>query len=132
MKAYSLLTIFVFVCCICEYTSVEIMPELKRNILNFGYIINYKYEAMIPHSYNRFYVVTKFILPSVNDLKFPPIDFDSECSYLNAYLSRHENAKQYLSNPKLFCKKILPFINIYKKQIDYNNKTAHRIFTKEI
>ena len=68
-------------CCICKCTLVEIMPELKRNILNFGYGINYKYEGMFAH--DRFYVVTKFILPSVNDLNFSPIDSDAKCSYLD-------------------------------------------------
>ena len=43
MAAYSLLAIFVFICYICEYTSVEITPELKRNVLNFGYRVNVKY-----------------------------------------------------------------------------------------
>ena len=76
--------------------SVDIMPELKRNILNFGYGINFKYEGMLSNSFNRFYVVTKFILPTVNDLKFPPIDFDMECSYLNADLRRHQYAAQFL------------------------------------
>ena len=62
------------------------MSELKRNILNFGYGINFKYEGMLSHSFDRFYVVTKFILPTTDDLKFLPIDFSSECSYLNADL----------------------------------------------
>ena len=87
---------------------------------------------MLEHSFDRFYVVTKFILPSFDDLKFPPIDLDSECSYLNAALSRHQNAKQYLSNLKLFCEKTVPFINFYKKRIDYYNKTTHKILIKEI
>ena len=54
MKAYSLLVIFIFVHCVCEYTLVEIMPKLKRNILNFV-------------------VVMKFVLPTMKDLKFSPI-----------------------------------------------------------
>ena len=68
MKAY--LLIIIFTCCICKHASVYIMPELKRNILNFGYRINFKYEGMLSHSFDRFYVVTKFILPTVSDLKF--------------------------------------------------------------
>ena len=84
MKAYSL--IIIFICCICKYTSVDIMPELKRYILNFGYGINFQYEGMLSQSFDSFYVVTKFNLPTVNDLKFSPIDFDSECSYLNVAL----------------------------------------------
>ena len=39
MKAYSLIVIFIFACCVCKYTAVEIMPYLKTNVLNFGYRI---------------------------------------------------------------------------------------------
>ena len=81
MKVYSLIVIFI--CCICEYTSVDIMPELKRNMLNFGYRINFKYEGMLSHSFDGFYVVTKLILPTMEDLKFFPIKFSSSCNYLN-------------------------------------------------
>ena len=61
MKAYSL--IIIIICHRYRYASVEIKPELKKNILKFGYGINYKYEGMLAHSFDRFYVVTKFILP---------------------------------------------------------------------
>ena len=43
--------------------------ELQRNILKFGYRINYKYVTKISHSFDRFYVVTKFELPKVQDLQ---------------------------------------------------------------
>ena len=58
MKAYLLITIFI--CCICKYTLVDIMPQLKRNILNFGYRINFKYWGMLSHSFDKVYIVTKF------------------------------------------------------------------------
>ena len=67
MKAYSL--IIVIICYIYRYTFVKIKPELKKNILKFGYGITYKYEGMLAHSFDRFYVVTKFILSTVKDLK---------------------------------------------------------------
>ena len=35
------------------------MPELKKNILSFGYGVNFKYEGMLAHSFDTFYVVTK-------------------------------------------------------------------------
>ena len=89
MKAYSLIVIFSFICCFCEYTSFEIMPELRRNILNFGYRINFKYKGMLAHSFDRFYVVTKFILSLVNDLNFSQRYFNANCSYLNEGLSSH-------------------------------------------
>ena len=94
------------------------MPEFKGNILNFGYGINFKYEGMLSYSFDRFYVDTKFILPATNDPKFSLFDFDSEWSYLNVDLSKHNYLTHYLPSIKNFCKKIVPFINFYKKQID--------------
>ena len=61
MKAYSLL--IYTICCIYRDTSIEIKPELKKNILKFGYGINYKYEGMLAHSFDRFYVVTNSFYP---------------------------------------------------------------------
>ena len=49
MKAYSLI-IVILIYCICKYPSIEIKPELKKNILNFGYGINFKYKGMLAHS----------------------------------------------------------------------------------
>ena len=62
-------------------TFIEIRPEFQRNILNFGYGINYKYEGMLAHSFDRSYVVTKFMLPTIGDLKFSKLDFDYTCAY---------------------------------------------------
>ena len=64
MKAYSLIINF---SCICRYTSVEIKPKLKKNILNFGFGINFKYEGMLVYSFDRCYVVTTFLLPTMSD-----------------------------------------------------------------
>ena len=82
MKGYSHIVI-IFTCCICRCIPVEIMPEPKKNILNFGYRNNFKYEGLLALSFDRFYVVTKFILPSVIDLKFSPLDFNEKCNYPN-------------------------------------------------
>ena len=80
MKAYSL---FVYtICCIYRYTSVEIKPELTKDILKFGHGINYKYKGMLTHSLDRFYVVTKFILP-INDLRFSALNFDKNRRYIS-------------------------------------------------
>ena len=70
MKAYSLFIIIIVIpCCVCRCTSIEIKPELKKNILKFSYGITYKYEGMLAHSFGRFYVVTISILHTINDLK---------------------------------------------------------------
>ena len=57
--------------------------ELQKNILKFGYGINYKYEGMLAHSFDRFYIVTKFMLPSMGDIQFSMLNFDHSCTYMN-------------------------------------------------
>ena len=57
------------------------MPELKRNILNFVYGVNFKYEGMLSHSFDQFYIMTKFELPKTKDLRVVMFKFDYECSY---------------------------------------------------
>ena len=61
---------------------MKIKLELQKNILKFGYGINYKYEGMLAHSFDRLYVIVKFILPTLHDLKLLPIRYGKECTYL--------------------------------------------------
>ena len=35
---------------------------------------------MLAHSFDRFYVITKLFLPTLDDLKLYPIKYDIECS----------------------------------------------------
>ena len=109
------------------------MPELKRNILlNFEYGINFKYEGMLSHSFNRFYVVTKFSLQTIDDIKIPPITFDMECSYLNIQLDQNTHAVKHLPNIQNFSSKIIPFIYYYKNQVHSYDQRLYNILTKDI
>ena len=76
---------------------------------------------MLVHSFDRLYGVTKFVLPTIRDLKFSPIKFDSNCSYLDVDTNRSKFPTHYLPNIKNICKKIIPLIYFYKKEIDYYN-----------
>ena len=70
--------LIILLCYIYKYTSVKIKLELQKNILKFGYGISYKHEGMLAHSFDRFYVVTKFILPMMDDLKLSLINYDRD------------------------------------------------------
>ena len=37
---------------------------------------------MLVHSFDRFYVVTKFMLPFLGDLNFSDKNYDDTCAYL--------------------------------------------------
>ena len=72
MKIYLYATLTILFYLSCRYSSVKIKPELQKNVLKFGYGMNYKYKGMLAHSFDRVYVVTKFILPTLDDLRFSP------------------------------------------------------------
>ena len=80
---------------------------------------------MLSHLFDRFYVVTKFKLPKVEELKLKTIDFDSKCSYLSKNDTYHTKLIKY-------CLKIVPYVEFYKQQIAYYNQTAYNILAKEI
>ena len=123
---------FAVICSIYRCSSIEIKPELKRNTLNFGYGINYKYEGMLAHSFDRLCMVTKFILPSIQDLKFSSINYDGCCAYLNGKNKNDMETKKNILDLQTFCKKIEPYMNFYKKQIKSYNDTANKILENEI
>ena len=83
MKFYSYIILTILLCLSSRYSSVEIKLELQKNILKFGYGISYKYEGMLAHSFDGFYVITKFILPTLDDLKLSAIRYDKDCKYMH-------------------------------------------------
>ena len=81
---------------------------------------------MLAHSFHRFYVVTKFILPTVEDLKFLTLNFDSNCEYLRENdKEQTAEAKQHILDLITYCRKIRPHMYFYKQQIkSFNCKGA--------
>ena len=118
----SCLLLFVY-----DGSAVDIMPKLKRNILNFGYGVNFKYEGMLSHSFDRFYIVTKFELPKTKDLRLATFKFDFACSYAN-HTSSNTNYAKLLK----YCMKIMPYARLYQRQIQYYNWTAYDTLTNDI
>ena len=115
---------------VCD--SIKSNPELQRNILKFIYGINYKYEGMLAHSFNRFYIATKFMLPSLKDIKFSNLNFDESCTYMNKKYAPHADSSKYLSELQMYCNKIKPFVSYYSKLIASYNTTVHNILANEI
>ena len=86
--------------------------------MKFGYGINYKYEGMLAHSFDRFYVVTKFILPTLDDLKLLPIKYNKDYNYL-CNLDDQDNGqiKENIKDLLLYCAKVRPYMAFNKMQI---------------
>ena len=103
-----------------------------KYILYSGYGINYKYEGMLAHLFDRFYVVTKFILPSAGDLKFSMLNYDNTCAYLDNRNMLNSESKKCMLDLMTFCKKIELFVLYYKRLIKSYNNTTHNILDREI
>ena len=111
---------------------IKIRSELQRNILSFGYGINYKYEGMLVHSFDRFYVVTKFMLPMIRDIKFSKLNYDHTRTYMKKEYAPNTDSRKYLTELRTYFNKIKPFVSYYSKLIHSYNKTTHNILQNEI
>ena len=117
----------ILVCLSSRYSFVEINLELQKNILKLAYGINYKYEGMLTHSFDRFYVITKFILPTLDDLKLSPIRYDKECNYLrNSDNQGNDQIKENIGDLLFYYSKVRLFMDLYKMQITPHNLTAQK------
>ena len=90
------------------------------------------YEGMFVHSFNRFYVVTKFILTSIGDLKFSKLNYDNTCAYLDNKNIQTTETRKHMLDLMTFFKKIEPFVIYYKGLIKSYNHMAHNILENEI
>ena len=117
---------------VAKSTGIKFNPELQKNILKFGYGINYKYEGMLAHSFDRFYIVTKFMLPSMGDIKFSKLNFDHTSAYMNKEYAPNTDSRKYLSELKTYCNKIKPFVFHYNNLIKSYNTTVYNIVENEI
>ena len=98
----------------CAILATNTMPELKKNVLNFGYGTNFKYEGMLTHSFDRYYVVTKFEMLKIDDLKLT-LTFDFACKHL---MSDRTFLQKYLKH----CRRIVPCVRLTKNRYNIITK----------
>ena len=51
--------LLILIALVCDISAISIMRQLKHNALRFGYGVNFRYEGMLSHFFDKFYVVTK-------------------------------------------------------------------------
>ena len=117
---------------VAKSRGIKFNPKLQKNILKFGYGINYKYEGMLAHSFDRFYIVTKFMLPSMGDIKFSKLNFDHTCTYMNKEYAPNMDSRKYLTELKTYCNKFKPFVFHYNNLIKSYNTTVYDILENEL
>ena len=115
-------------------SAISIIPKLKCNLLRFGYGVNFRYEGMLLHSCDRFYVVTKIEIPKVLDLNLTLLQFDYNCSHLVnvAKGTRFKILSTIKEMFDVYCKNIIPYMYLYKHQVEYYEKMVYEILEKDI
>ena len=75
-------------------------------MLKFGYGINYKYKGTISHSFDGFYVVTKFELPKVQYSPFTTVPYDKGYNHLDDAKSKGRYSLGLIEEVKDYCFKL--------------------------
>ena len=122
---------------VCGTSAISIMPELKQNVFRFGYRVNFRYEDVLAHSFDRFYVVTKVEIPKVSDLNLTMFQFDYNCSCV-ANIERivvgfkFKVTNMILNIFRMYCKNLIPYMYLYKHQAGCYEKMVYNILEKDI
>ena len=88
---------------------------------------------MLAHSFNRFFVSSKFILPTTSDMNLLKFNFKGGCGYLRRRDSGHNHRKDKCILDLIeYSRKIKPYVYFYKQQIKSLNETAYNILENEI
>ena len=61
---------------------------------------------MLVHTFDRFYVVTKFVLPSIGDLIFSALNYDNTCAYLDDKSMHDTDSKKHMLDLITFGKRL--------------------------
>ena len=127
------LSVFIIILYMCSTSAVSIMPELKCNVLRFGYGVNFRYEGMLSHSFDGFYIVTNIEIPKVLDRNLTLFQFDYNCSHV-VNIKKGTRFKILSTIKEMFdvyCKNIIPYMYLYKHQVEYE-KMVYEILEKDI
>ena len=117
-----------------DTSAVSIMLELKQNVLRFGYGVNFRYEGILAHLFDRFYVVTRIEIPKVLDLNLTMFQFDSNCTHV-VHIENDTKFKvpdMIRDMFNVYCRNIIPYMYLYKHQVEYYEKTVYNILEKDI
>ena len=87
---------------------------------------------MLAHSFDRFYIVTKFMLPSMGDIKLSKLHLNHTCAYMNKEYTPNTDSRKFLSELKTYCNKIKPFVSHYNHLINSYNTTIYNILENKI
>ena len=103
--------------------------DMYFNHLNISLGINYKYNGLLYHNIDRVWVVTKVILPKLEDITFPDVKFDADCSFVNKIRDANPSVKTIIQS---MCKSMKPLITLIKQKERFYEMAIQSILKEEI
>ena len=103
--------------------------DMYFNHLNISLGINYKYNGLLYHNIDRVWVVTKVILPKLEDISFPDVKFNADCSFVNKICNVHPSVKTIIQS---MCKSMKPLITLIKQKQKFYEMAIQSILKEEI
>ena len=109
----------------------QIAPELFLNRLNISYGINYKYKGQLNHNIDGVWVVTKIKIPKYEEITFPDIGFDPECSFLDSL--RHDaNYRDNAESVMQLCRDSTPLIQLFQYKEKYKQQLIKKLLNEDL
>ena len=91
---------------------------------------------MLAHSFDRFYVIAKFTLPSIGDLKFSALHYDDTCMHLGINSICSVDKKRYMLDLRLFINYIAlnseTYISIMQQELRTCKRIGYEFYCKEL
>ena len=112
-------------------SQLQISSDLSLNKLNIPYGINYKYNGLLHHNIHRVWIITKVVLPRLKEVKFPDINFDPECKFVD-HLKNSMAASKHVNSIRSICKSMKPIVNLLKEKELYYESAIKGILKEEI
>ena len=103
--------------------------DMYFNYLNISLGINYKYNGMLYHNIDRVWVITKVILLNLEDITFPDVKFDVDCSFVNKIHDADPPVKTVIQS---MCKSMKPLITLIKQKEKFYEMAIQSILNEEI
>ena len=103
--------------------------DMYFNHLNISLGINYKYNGLLYHNIDRVWVITKVILLKLEDITFPDVKFDADCSFVNKIHDADPAVKTVIQS---MCKSMKPLITLIKQKEEFYEMAIQSILKEEI
>ena len=110
-------------------SQLEIPQELYMNRLNMSFGISYKFNGLLHHNLERVWVVTKIALPKLEDIHFPDIHFDPDCTFTRKLNNARQAAKYEIQS---ICKSMKPLIRLLKQKEKHYENAIKALLKEEI